>query len=79
MQRLPGGGLRQVRGRGACNVMPDKYDTPRMRRQCRHGKYELPALTGFEIAPDGRQAYALESARSHAGYGTGVVQMLRRN
>jgi hypothetical protein len=50
-----------------------------MARQCKHGRYELPGLTGFEIAPGGRHVYALESAISHAGYGTGVVQLLRRN
>jgi hypothetical protein len=30
------------------------------------------------LAPDGRHAYTLESAYNHAGYGSGVVQLLRR-
>jgi hypothetical protein len=72
-----GGGLRAIRGRAACNVMPGQFDTRAMRRECRHGPYELPGLTGFEIAPGGRHLYALESAYSK-GYGTGVVQLLKR-
>ena len=32
----------------------------------------------MDISPDGRHVYALESA-SRNGYGTGVVQMMRRH
>jgi hypothetical protein len=78
LRRLPGGGLRQARGRAACNVMREPFDTPRMRRECHHGPYELNGLTGFEIAPGGRHLYALESA-SNGTHGVGVVQLLRRN
>jgi hypothetical protein len=52
--------------------------TPRMRRQCHHGPYELNGLTGFEIAPGGRHLYALESA-TDGTRGVGVVQLLRRD
>jgi Lactonase, 7-bladed beta-propeller len=76
--RDAGGGLRPLRGKAACNVMPDRFDTPALRRQCRHDPYELPGLTGFEIAPGGRHLYALESAYSN-GYGTGVVQLMKRH
>jgi hypothetical protein len=58
--------------------MRDKFDTPALRRQCHHGRYELPGLTGFEVAPGGRHMYALESAY-HNGYGTGVVQLMQRH
>jgi DNA-binding beta-propeller fold protein YncE len=75
--RDAGGGLRAIRGRAACNVLPGEFDTRAMRRECHHGPYELPGLTGFEIAPGGRHLYALESAY-HNGYGTGVVQLLKR-
>jgi DNA-binding beta-propeller fold protein YncE len=75
--RDAGGGLRALRGKASCNVMPSEFDTRALRRQCRHGPYELPGLTGFEIAPGGRHLYALESAYSN-GYGTGVVQLLKR-
>ena len=76
--RDAGGGLRTIRGRAACNVMPSKFDTPALRRQCQHGPYKLPGLTGLEIAPGGRHLYALESA-SRNGYGTGAVQLLKRH
>ena len=73
-----GGGLRHLRGRATCDVMKSEFDTPELTRQCHHGPYELDGLTGFEVAPDGRHVYALESA-DHGGYGTGVVQMMRRH
>ena len=78
LRRAADGGLSQVKGKAACNVMPDKFDTPALRRQCHHGRYELPGLTGFEVAPGGRDLYALESAY-HNGFGTGVVQLMHRH
>jgi hypothetical protein len=58
--------------------MRDPLDLPRLARQCDQGPYELARLTGFEIAPDGRHLYALESA-GDGTHGVGVVQLLRRN
>ncbi len=73
--RAADGGLSQVKGRAACNVMRDKLDPRRIARQCHHGRYELDGLTGFEVAPGGRHLYALESA-SYDDHGTGVVQLM---
>lgn len=78
LRRAAGGGLNQAKGKAACNVMRDKLDPRRITRQCHHGRYELPGLTGFEVAPRGRHLYALESAY-HNGYGTGVVQLMHRH
>ena len=78
LRRTAGGGLRHLRGRATCDVMKSEFDTLELTRQCHHGPYELDGLTGFEIAPDGRHVYALESA-NYGGYGTGVVQMMRRH
>jgi hypothetical protein len=67
-----------VEGRAACNVMRDRLDTRSIARQCHHGRYELPGLTGFEVAPSGRHLYALESGYDD-GYGTGAVQLMQRH
>jgi 6-phosphogluconolactonase (cycloisomerase 2 family) len=76
--RAADGGLSQVKGRTACNVMRDKLDPRWITRQCHHGRYELDGLTGFEVAPGGRHLYALESAR-YGDHGTGVVQLMNRH
>lgn len=78
LRRAADGGLSQVKGKSACNVMRDKLDLPSIARECHHGRYELPGLTGFEVAPGGRHLYALESGYDR-GYGTGVVQLMRRH
>ena len=65
-------------GRSVYAVTEDKLDLPSIARQCHHGRYELPGLTGFEVAPGGRHLYALESGHDH-GYGTGVVQLMQRH
>ena len=78
LRRTADGGLRHLRGRATCDVMKSRFDTRALLRQCHHGPYELGGLTGFEVAPDGRHVYALESDH-YNGYGTGVVQLLRRH
>jgi 6-phosphogluconolactonase (cycloisomerase 2 family) len=78
LRRAADGGLSQMKRKAACNVMRDKLDLPSIARQCHHGRYELPGLTGFEVAPGGRHLYALESGYDH-GYGTGVVQLMQRH
>jgi hypothetical protein len=47
------------------------------KRKCRTGRFESRNVTGLEIAPGGRDLYALQ-ADSDGRYGTGVVQRMKR-
>jgi hypothetical protein len=62
----------------AVRKRPRDHERRRHERQCHHGPYELPGLTGLEVAPGGRHLYALESAYRN-GYGTGAVQLMKRH
>ena len=74
------GGLRHLRCRGTCATIDGTdglgFGRPRA-KECLDGDYALPNLTGLDLSPDGRHAYALETA---AGFGraVGLVQVLRQ-
>jgi DNA-binding beta-propeller fold protein YncE len=78
LRRAAGGGMRQLPGRAACEMVRGGEVKPVIgKRKCRTGRYKSTNVTGLEIAPGGRDLYALQ-ANSDGTYGTGVVQLMRR-
>ena len=74
------GRLRQLKGRATCTTIDgtDGLGMGRPRhKECLDGDYALGNLTGIELSPDGRHAYALET-EAGSGRAVGVVQVLRR-
>ena len=74
------GRLRQLAGRATCATIDgtDGLGMGRPRhKECLDGDYALGNLTGLELSPDGRHAYALETEAGF-GHAVGVVQVLRR-
>jgi 6-phosphogluconolactonase (cycloisomerase 2 family) len=77
LARDSAGALRHLRGRGTCATIDGTDGLGARPRECLDGDYALGNLTGFEIAPDGRHGYALET-EAGGGYAVGVAQVLRR-
>ena len=78
LRREADGGLRQLAGKAGCLMVKGGEVVPVVgKRKCRTGRYESRNVSGLEIAPGGRHAYALQ-AGSDGTYGTGVVQLMRR-
>jgi 6-phosphogluconolactonase (cycloisomerase 2 family) len=78
LKRDARGALRQAHNRSACTSMNGTdYLGIDKKRNCVKGAFQMKNMTGLEVAPGNSHLYALET-EIYLGYGTGVVQPVKR-